>query len=116
MSNPPDETLRALLTSAKTIAIVGASPDPERSSNGIMAKLLHAGYRVIPVNPNVTEVLGQKAYPTLAAIPEPVDIVNVFRRPEHTPALADEAVAIGAHALWLQQGIVSAQAAELAQR
>jgi predicted CoA-binding protein len=114
--NPSDEVLRQLLTETRTIAVVGASANPDRSSNGIMGKLLEVGYRVIPVNPNETEVLGQRAYPTLAAIPEKVDLVNVFRRPEHTPAIADEAVAIGARALWLQQGIVNQDAAERAER
>jgi predicted CoA-binding protein len=114
--NPSDEVLRQLLTETRTIAVVGASANPDRSSNGIMGKLLEVGYRVIPVNPKETEVQGQRAYPTLAAIPEKVDLVNVFRRPEHTPAIADEAVAIGARALWLQQGIVNQDAAERAER
>jgi predicted CoA-binding protein len=115
-TNPSDEILRQLLVDTRTIAVVGASSNPERSSHGIMAKLLRVGYRVFPVNPQETEVLGQRAYPSLAAVPEKVDLVNVFRRPEHTPAIADEAVAIGARALWLQQGIVSEDAAERAER
>lgn len=110
-SNPSDDELRALLTQARTVAIVGASSNPERPSHGIARKLLSAGYRVIPVNPSQTEVLGQRAYPSLAAVPEAIDIVDVFRRPEHTPALADEAVAVGARVLWLQTGIVSQEAA-----
>jgi predicted CoA-binding protein len=114
--NPSDEILRQLLAETRTIAVVGASANPDRSSNGIMGKLLKVGYRVIPVNPQETEVLGQRAYPTLAAIPDKVDLVNVFRRPEYTPAIADEAVAIGARALWLQQGIVNEDAAERAER
>ena len=76
-----------------------------------MGRLLQLGYRVIPVNPNETEVLGQKAYPSLSSVPVPIDIVDVFRRPEYTPAIADEAVMIGAKALWLQTGIVSEDAA-----
>jgi predicted CoA-binding protein len=115
-TNPSDEVLRQLLIDTRTIAVVGASSNPDRSSNGIMGKLLKVGYRVIPVNPQETEVLGQRAYPTLAAIPEKVDLVDVFRRAEHTPALADEAVAIGAKALWLQQGIVNEEAAARAER
>ena len=110
-ANPSDAELTRLLTEARTIAVVGASSDPDRSSNGIMKKLLRVGYRVIPVNPNETEVLGQKAYPSLAEVPGPVDIVNVFRRPEYTPEVADAAVAAGAKALWLQQGIVNDDAA-----
>jgi predicted CoA-binding protein len=113
-TNPPDDDLRALLTSANTIAMVGASSDPEKASHGIMRKLLKAGYRVIPVNPKETEVLGQRAYPSLDDVSEPVDIVDVFRRAEDTPAIAEQAVRIGAHALWLQSGIRSEEAASRA--
>ncbi len=104
-SNPPDEELRALLTSASTIAMVGASSNPEKTSHGIMQKLQSVGYTVIPVNPRETEVLGERAYASLRDIPHRVDIVDVFRRAEDTPAIADEAIAIGAKALWLQTGI-----------
>ena len=107
MSNPSDRDLLALLTNAATIAIVGASSNPERSSYGIMRKLQQVGYRVIPVNPGETEILGEKAYASLGDVPEPIDIVDVFRRAEHTPGIADEAVAAGAKALWLQSGITS---------
>jgi predicted CoA-binding protein len=110
-TNPPDDVLRKLLTEARTIAVVGASSKPHRASYGIFQKLLAAGYRVIPVNPNETEVLGQRAYPSLKTVPGKVDIVDVFRRAEETPAIADSAVSIGAAALWLQQGIVSDRAA-----
>jgi predicted CoA-binding protein len=110
-ANPPQETLRDLLTSARTIAMVGASSNPDRPSHGIMRKLQSVGYRVIPVNPFETEVLGERAYPSLDALAEKVDIVDVFRRPEHTPAIADAAVRIGARALWLQQGISNEDAA-----
>ncbi|MGE0449633.1 MAG: CoA-binding protein [Vicinamibacterales bacterium] len=115
-TNPPDAQLRTLLTSARTIAVVGASSDPMRASHGIMWKLKQVGYRVVPVNPNESEVLGERAYPSLADIPVPVDIVNVFRRAEHTPAVADEAVRIGAKALWLQSGIWNDDAAARAGR
>jgi predicted CoA-binding protein len=110
-TNPSDDRIRQLLSGASTIAIVGASSNPEKASYGIMRRLQRAGYRVIPVNPRETEVLGERAYASLADIPERVDIVNVFRRPEDTPAVATEAVAIGAKALWLQTGIVSDEAA-----
>ena len=110
-SNPPDDELRALLTSAKSVAMVGASSDPEKASHGIMRKLLAAGYRVIPVNPKETEVLGRRAYASLDDLPERVDIVDVFRRAEDTPPIADQAVRIGARALWLQSGITSEDAA-----
>jgi uncharacterized protein len=109
--NPSSEALRQLLTDARTIAVVGASSNPEKPSHGIMQKLLSAGYHVIPVNPRETEVLGQRAYPSLADVPGRIDIVDVFRRPEYTPPIADEAVAVGAKALWLQSGIVSDEAA-----
>lgn len=109
--NPSDDELRALLVDARTIAMVGASSNPERPSHGIMKRLLDAGYRVIPVNPKETEVLGQRAVSSLGDIKERVDIVDVFRRSEDTPALADEAVALGAKALWLQQGIANEDAA-----
>src|SRR6266849_1048367 len=109
--NPTNEELAALLTSATTIAMVGASSNPEKASHGIMQKLQRAGYRVIPVNPRETEVLGERAYAALTDIPERVDIVDVFRRPEDTPPIADDAVRIGARALWLQTGIVNEEAA-----
>ncbi len=113
-TNPSDEQVKQLLTDAHTIAIVGASTNPERSSYGIMQKLQHAGYRVIPVNPRETEVLGEEAYASLSDIPEHVDIVDVFRRSEDTPPIAAEAVSIGAKVLWLQSGISNEEAAERA--
>jgi len=114
-SNPPDDVLRQLLSEAETIAMVGASSDPDKASHGIMLKLQHAGYRVIPVNPKETEVLGERAYGSLEEVPNPVDIVDVFRRSEDTPPLADAAVTIGAKALWLQTGISNEEAARRAQ-
>jgi uncharacterized protein len=110
-SNPTDEELVRLLTDATTIAMVGASSDPEKSSNGIMRKLQSVGYRVIPVNPTETEILGERSYPSLLDIPERIDIVDVFRRAEDTPTIADDAVTIGAKALWLQSGIANEDAA-----
>jgi hypothetical protein len=110
-ANPSDHELKQLLTDATVIAMVGASSDPDKASNGIMRKLQHAGYRVIPVNPTETEILGERSYPSLVDVPERVDIVDVFRRAEDTPAIADEAVTIDARALWLQSGIVNEDAA-----
>jgi predicted CoA-binding protein len=110
-SNPSDEELRTLLTNASTIAMVGASSNPEKTSHGIMQKLQRVGYKVIPVNPRETEVLGERAYASLRDIPYRIDIVDVFRRPDDTPAIADEAIAIGAKALWLQTGISNEDAA-----
>jgi hypothetical protein len=110
-SNPTDDTLRTLLTNARTIAMVGASGNPERASHGIMQRLQTVGYTVIPVNPREPEILGERSYPSLTHIPVPIDIVDVFRKPEDIPAIADQAAAIGAKALWLQSGIVSEEAA-----
>jgi predicted CoA-binding protein len=110
-TNPSDDALRELLGSSTTIAMVGASSKPDRPSHGVFRILLAAGFRVVPVSPRETEVLGVRAVPSLAAVTEPVDIVDVFRRPEEAPGVADEAVAIGARALWLQLGIASEDAA-----
>src|SRR5882672_1960931 len=110
-ANPSDPELKQLLTDATTIAIVGASSNPDKASYGIMQKLQKAGYRVVPVNPRETEILGERSYPSLVDVPERIDIVDVFRRAEDTSGIADEAVTIGAKALWLQTGIVSEDAA-----
>ena len=113
-ANPTDDALRALLSSSRTIAMVGASSKPDRPSNGVMKILMAAGFRVVPVTPRESTVLGQRAYAALADVPERVDIVDVFRRAEETPAIADEAVKIGANALWLQLGIANDDAARRA--
>jgi predicted CoA-binding protein len=105
----------ALLRDAKTIAVVGASPSPDRESHGVMRYLLSQGYRCIPVRPDCDEVLGIPCVPTLLEIGEPIDLVDVFRRPEFCPAHAREAVAVGAKAIWLQLGIVSAEARVIAE-
>ena len=110
-ANPSDPDLQRLLTDATTIAVVGASSNPDKASHGIMQKLQSVGYRVIPVNPRETEILGERSYPSLTDVPVHIDIVDVFRRAEDTPAIADEAVKIGAKALWLQTGIVNEDAA-----
>lgn len=113
-ANPDDDALRALLTSVKTIAVVGLSADPSKDSHHVAEYLKNHGYRIIPVNPAASEILGEKAWPDLASIPEPVDVVDVFRRPEHIPPIADQAVAIGATTLWLQLGVRNDQAAKRA--
>src|SRR5215510_15111670 len=110
-ANPSDQELKELLTNATTIAIVGASSNPDKASYGIMQKLLSVGYNVVPINPKETEILGQRSYPSLIDVPKPIDIVDVFRRAEDTPAIADDAITIGAKALWLQTGIASEDAA-----
>jgi len=112
--NPSDEEISALLNSATSIAVVGCSPNPERTSHQIAAFLLDHGYHVIPVHPQAKEILGQQVYPKLADIPEVIDIVDVFRRQEFTPDIAEQAVAIQAKTLWLQQGIVNEQAWDIA--
>ena len=106
-----DATLRHIVETSQTIAMVGASSNPSKPSYEIMKGLLAAGFTVIPVNPTEVEVLGQRAYGSLEEIPDRVDIVNVFRRPGQTPEIADAAVKIGARVLWLQTGIVSEEAA-----
>jgi predicted CoA-binding protein len=105
-----------ILGAARTIALVGASPKPHRASHGVMRYLLAAGYRVIPVRPGADEILGVPCVASLAEIREPVDLVDVFRRAEHCPPIAEEAAAAGAKALWLQLGIISPEAREIAER
>jgi predicted CoA-binding protein len=109
--NPSDDELREILSTSRTIAMVGASSSHDRPSIGVMKVLLAAGFDVIPVTPHEPSVLGRTTYPSLTDVPQRVDIVDVFRRPEATPAVADEAVRIGAKVLWLQSGIVSEEAA-----
>ncbi|MBM3759484.1 MAG: CoA-binding protein [Acidobacteria bacterium] len=107
-------TIKEILAESKTIAVVGLSSKPDRPSYGIAKALQQYGYRVIPVNPVEQEVLGEKSYASLQEIPEKVDVVNVFRRAEQTPPIALEAVEIGAKALWLQSGILSEEAEQIA--
>ena len=112
-----DQGVRSLLGAARRIAIVGASANPARPSHGVLLDLVAAGYDVVPVNPNASEVGGLPCYPTLAAAVArtgPVDIVDVFRRAEHCPDVARDAVAIGARCLWLQLGIASRDAGRIA--
>ena len=113
-ATPSSDPIGDILRSSKTIAVVGLSSNPFRPSHEVAAYLRSAGYRVIPVNPNESEVLGIKAFARLEDIPEPVDIVDVFRRSEEVPTVADSAIAIGAKVLWLQQDITNAAAAEKA--
>ncbi|KOP64078.1 CoA-binding protein [Bacillus sp. FJAT-18019] len=112
--NPSREEIADLLRNAGNIAVVGLSDRPDRTSYMVSAAMQSRGYRIIPVNPGATEILGEKCYPSLRDIPEPVDIVNVFRRSEYCADVAREAAEIGAKVLWLQQGIVSEEAADIA--
>ncbi|SRR5579883_757972 len=103
-----------LLKSTRTIAVVGLSSSPMRPSNGVSDYMKRVGYRIIPVNPHETEVLGEKCYARLEDIPERVDMVNVFRRPEHVPEIVETAIRIGAKSLWLQEGVIHEAAARRA--
>jgi uncharacterized protein len=109
----PDE-IRDVIRTARTIAIVGLSGDELRASHFVGFYLKRHGYRIVPVNPREERILGEQSYPSLAEVPVPVDIVDVFRRPDAVPAIAIEAVAAGAGALWLQFGVVSREGAEIA--
>ncbi|WP_431922579.1 CoA-binding protein [Amycolatopsis tucumanensis] len=111
MADLAEEVLKA----ANTIAVVGLSRDPAKAAHSVPAAMQAAGFRVIPVHPSADELLGEKVYRSLADIPEPVDIVDVFRPAREAPGVAEQAVAIGAKTLWLQQGIVSAEARRIAE-
>jgi predicted CoA-binding protein len=100
-----------ILRKAHTIAVVGLSPNSWRPSHGVARYLQRAGYRIIPVNPNIREALGERAYPTLRDVPEPIDVVDVFRRSELVGPIVDDAIAIKAGAVWLQDGVIDAAAA-----
>lgn len=115
MTNPSDDELREIYGQTKTIAVVGASNDESKAANSIPRYLQRQGYRIVPVNPRGGEILGEHAYPSLKEVDVPVDVVNVFRPSEETPAIARDAVTIGAKVLWLQLGIESDEAAKIAQ-
>lgn len=110
------ETIRAILRESKTIAVVGLSPDPGRPSHDVARYMQAQGYRIVPVNPVISEALGEKSYPTLRDIPFPVDLVDVFRRSEFVLPIAEDAVKIGAKALWLQLNVISPEGEETAER
>jgi predicted CoA-binding protein len=112
---PGDLELRSILGQARTIAVVGLSSNPEKYSFEVATYLQGHGYRVIPVNPFETQVLGEKAYPSLLDVPDQVDAVDVFRRAEETPEIARQAVQVGAKVLWLQNDIVNDEAREIAE-
>jgi len=112
--NPAPAEIKALLMRVKTIAVVGLSPKPDRPSFGVSQTMQRFGYRIVPVRPAVSEVLGEKAYACLADIPFPVDLVNVFRESAAIPGIVEECLAINAPAIWIQEGIVHDEAAEKA--
>jgi predicted CoA-binding protein len=113
--NPDDGALRALLETVKTIAVVGLSPQPARPSYRVTQAMQRFGYRIVPVRPLVDEVLGEKAYASLADIPFQVDLVDVFRAAEHIPAIVEQCLALHLPAIWIQEGIVHEAAAQQAQ-
>jgi predicted CoA-binding protein len=109
-----DRTMKDILLSAKTIASVGLSSNTEKESYWIVSYLKDQGYHIIPVNPTATEILGEKAYPDLASIPEKIDVVQVFRKSEDVPPVVDDAIKVGAKVVWMQEGIVNEEAAQKA--
>lgn len=114
MTAPAPDVIDRIFDSARTIAVVGLSPDRRRPSHGVARYLQRAGYRVIPVNPNVAEVLGERSYPSLRSVPTPIDVVDVFRRSAYVGPIVDDAIAIKARAIWLQDGVIDEAAAERA--
>ena len=110
-----DDDVREMLRGARTIAVVGLSTDPAKASYGVARYMKERGYRIIPVNPGAQEILGEKVYPNLSAIPDPVDIVDIFRPSAAIPPIAEEAIRIGAKAIWMQEGIAHAEAARQAE-
>ncbi|MGB8656573.1 MAG: CoA-binding protein [Candidatus Zixiibacteriota bacterium] len=115
-SNPPDEQIREILQKYTKVAVVGLSPDPSRPSNGVARYLKSRGYKIFPVNPGQKEILGERSFPDLRSIPEKVEIVDIFRRPEHVSPIVDEAIRIGAKVIWMQDGVVNDAAANFASK
>ncbi|MFC0014459.1 MULTISPECIES: CoA-binding protein [Allobacillus] len=113
MRNPSNETLKDILQNSKTIAVVGLSDKPERTSYQIAKIMQENGYRIIPVNPTVDEVLGEKSYPTLAEVPESIDIINVFRRSEFLPDIAKDAIKTDCKIFWAQLGVENEEAYDI---
>ncbi|HEX2032641.1 MAG TPA: CoA-binding protein [Chloroflexota bacterium] len=114
VQNPPDEVIRSILEQYRHVAVVGLSDQPDRPSYGVAAYLQRAGYTITPVNPTIRQTLGVAAVPSLEEAPPPLEIVDVFRRPEHVPGVVDQAIALGAKVVWLQLGIVNEAAAATA--
>jgi predicted CoA-binding protein len=114
LSNATTDEIRALLRSMHTIAVVGLSDKPDRDSYRVAAYMQQAGYRVIPINPAVDEVLGERSYSSLGDVPEKIDLVDIFRKPEAVPEIVDAAIVVGARAVWMQEGIVHNAAADKA--
>ncbi len=113
--NAPDDVIAKVLREAKTIAVIGLSPKEDRPSHYVSAYMKDAGYKIIPVNPGQTELLGEKCYKSLSDVPDPVDIVDIFREPSAVPEIVDEAIKKKAKAVWMQLGIVHNDSAKRAQ-
>ena len=116
MTIEEDDELRKILKTARTVACVGVSANPEKASYGIFQYLVGAGYHMIPVNPTTPQVMGRFSYPDLKSIPGKIDVVQVFRKPEDVPAVVEQAIQVGAGIVWMQEGIVNQQAAQQAEK
>ena len=114
MNENAAQTIQDILLSCRTIAVVGASSNPARASHHVAAYMKAQGYRVIPVNPNEQQVIGERAYPSLEAVPAAIDLVNIFRRSEEVGPIVEAAIAKGAKAVWMQEGVVNESAAHMA--
>ena len=114
MSEPEADTIRKILADCRSIAVVGASSNPARASHHVASYMKAQGYRVIPVNPNEQIVLGEQAYPSLMAVPGPIELVDIFRKSEDVLPIVEEAIARGAKAIWMQEGVINEPAAQLA--
>jgi hypothetical protein len=115
-SEPKGDAIGELLRRAKTIAVVGLSNDPMRASYGVTAYMQSQGYRILPVNPQIESCLGEKAYPSLLDVPEKIDIVNIFRRPEFVEEIVDQAIQLKAPAVWMQEDVIHEKAADKARK
>lgn len=115
-TRPEADAIRDLLQRAKTIAVVGLSDSPMRPSHGVSAYMQAHGYKIVPVNPAIVEALGEKSYPSLREIPEKIDIVNIFRRPEFVEEIVDQAIQLKVPAVWMQEEVVNQKAAEKAEK
>ncbi len=116
MTIETDAELRQILKTVKTVACVGVSSNPEKASYGIFEYLADAGYNMIPVNPTTPEILGRKSYPDVPSIPERVDVVQIFRRPEDVPPIVEQAIKAGAKVVWMQEGVINQEAAAMAEK
>jgi len=111
-----NDPIAEVLKRSKTIAVVGLSPNPLRPSHGVSVYMQTHGYRIIPVNPTIEECLGERAYPNLLAVPEKIDIVNIFRRPEYVEEVVDQAIQLKVPAIWMQEEVIHEKAAEKARK